>query len=56
MEQGMIILHPHDVGFLHVLDYYLFRASHELALHRTFPLYWHFCASRYRDIDGDTYS
>ncbi len=44
----------HDIGFLHVLDYYLHLASHELAVRR-WP-FWHHCPSRYRDIDGDTYA
>lgn len=40
-----------DVGYFHVLDYYLHRACHELA-----PLsrhdHWHSHPSRYRDVDN----
>ena len=50
----MILLTHHDVGFLHVLDFYLWRATHELAVRR-WP-FWHHSPVRYRDADGDTYA
>lgn len=43
----------HDIGYLHVLDYYLWRACRELAAGH-WP-YWHHSPSRYRDLDGDFY-
>ena len=51
---GKINLTENDIGFLHVLDFYLWRASHELA-HGRWD-FWHHNPNRYADTDGDTYA
>ena len=52
---GKIILTQRDIGYLHVLDYYLHLASKELAAPRW--NYWFDSLVRYTDgEEGDIYS